>query len=222
MSEKITLTAADQHEFAAWRSKPENDAKGGIVMLHAVYGLTTHMGEVCDRFAADGICAIAPALYDRTGPGIVHPYTRDGVEAGRLSYGALKRDQILADIEACADALRATGPVAVGGFCTGGTWAWIAAAELELDAAVIFYGSQVPDHLGLTPACPTVLHYGDDDFVVPMEDVGKIRAAHPGLPLHVYPGGKHAFFNPEQDSYNAAAAELAYSRSLEFLGERFK
>ena len=37
-------------------------AKGGIVILHAVYGLTDHMGDVCDAFAAPGYAAIAPAL----------------------------------------------------------------------------------------------------------------------------------------------------------------
>ncbi len=221
MREKITLAAADGHRLDAWRGAPEGGGKGGIVLVHAVFGLTGHIGDVCEKFAADGITAIAPALYDRIGPGIVHPYTRDGVAAGRLSYAALERGRILADIKACADALRGHGPVAVCGFCTGGTWAWIAAAELDFDAAVIFYGSQVPDHLDLTPACPTILHYGDDDLVVPGEDIARIKAAHPDLALHVYPGARHAFFNPEQEAYDRAAAALAYRRSLDFLRPRF-
>ncbi len=221
MREKITLAAADGHRLDAWHSTPESCGKGGIVILHAIFGLTSHMGDVCEKFTADGIHAIAPALYDRIGPGIVHPYTRDGAGAGRLSYASLKRGQILADIKACADTLRPHGPVAVCGFCTGGTWAWVAAARLDFDAAVIFYGSQVTDHLGLTPECPTILHYGDDDPVVPVEDIARIRTAHPGLKMHIYPGGRHAFFNPEQESYDQAAATLTWERSLEFLGGTF-
>ena len=222
MSQRITISSTDDHRIDAWRSDPDT-AKGGIVILHAVYGLTNHMGDVCDQFAAEGCAAIAPALYDRIGPGIVHPYTADGVAAGRGSYGALSAEQILADVAAAADALRDTvgntGPVAVSGFCTGGTWAWIAAAELDFDAAVIFYGSQVPAHLDRTPRCPTILHYGDRDRIVPIAEVGKIRAAHPALTHHIYPGGRHAFFNPAQESFDAGAADLALRRSIDFLAQ---
>jgi carboxymethylenebutenolidase len=217
MSQRITLTSNDDHSIGAWRSDPKAAAKGGIVMLHAVYGLTDHMGDVCDAFGAQGYAAIAPALYDRIGPGIVHPYTAEGVAAGRGSYGALSKEQILADVGAAGAALRDAGPVAVSGFCTGGTWAWIAAAELDFDAAVIFYGSQVPAHLHRTPKCPTILHYGDNDRIVPMADVEKIRAAHPALTHHVYPGGQHAFFNPAQDAFDAGIADLAFRRSIDFL-----
>ena len=222
MAEKTTLTAADGHAFEAWRADPADSAgaaRGGIVILHAVYGLTGHIGDVCRMFADGGYAAIAPALYDRTGKDIVHPYSAEGVQAGRASYGKLSEDDILADVAACVAALRPAGRVAVSGFCTGGTWAWISAAALDVDAAVIFYGSQVPDHLQRAPQCPTILHYGDKDRIVPMPDVERIRAAHPDLPLHVYPGGQHAFFNPEQASYDEPAAETALGRSLAFLGQ---
>ena len=217
MTENITLTAEDGHSFKARRADPAGAAKGGIVIVHAVYGLTSHIGDVCAMFAADGYAAIAPALYDRIGTGMVHPYDAGGVEAGRATYGKLTEAGILADIAACVAALRPAGRVAVSGFCTGGTWAWIAASALALDAAVIFYGSQVPAHLARTPQCPTELHYGDSDRIVPMAEVENIRAAHPDLPLHVYPGAEHAYFNPEQKSYHEAAAGTTRRRAVEFL-----
>ena len=51
MSQKITLTAADNHDLDAWRSAPDarvkgGKAKGGIVLLHAIYGLTTHISPL--------------------------------------------------------------------------------------------------------------------------------------------------------------------------------
>ncbi|MHA1107807.1 MAG: dienelactone hydrolase family protein [Alphaproteobacteria bacterium] len=220
MSEKISLSA-DGHRFDAWRADPVGPAKGGIVLLHAIYGLTSHMRDVCAMFADGGCSAIAPALYDRIGPDIVHSYDQTGAAAGRASYGQLAEDGILADVSACIAALRPSGRVAVSGFCTGGTWAWRSAAALEVDAAVIFYGSHVAQNLERTPRCPTVLHYGDSDLIVPMQDVDKIRAAHPNLPLHIYPGGGHAFFNPEQANYDAEAARGALEKSLEFLAENF-
>jgi carboxymethylenebutenolidase len=217
MSRKITLDAADGHRLTAWRSDPAGSAKGGVVVLHAVYGLTAHMGAVCDRWAEAGYAAIAPALFDRVGTDLVHPYTRDGVEAGRKCFAALGEQQILADIAACAAALRSTGPVAISGFCTGGTWAWVAAAKQDFAAQVNFYGSHVPSKLALAPRCPTAMHYGDADHAVKPADVERIRAAYPAVTIHVYRGGKHAFFNPEQESYDPSIASLAWQRSVAFL-----
>jgi len=222
MSQKITLAAADGHTFSAWRSDPAQAGRGGIVLLHAVYGLSNHMGDVCDQFASRGYAAIAPALFDRIGRNIVHPFTAEGAAAGNLSYKSLSRAQILADVSACEAALRRRGGVAICGFCTGGTWAWVGAAELAFDAQVNFYGSHVPAHLAFAPRCPTVMHYGDSDQFVPMDDIDRIRAAHPEVLIHVYPGGKHAFFNPEQQSYDAAHAELALERSIAFLDRHLR
>jgi carboxymethylenebutenolidase len=185
--------------------------------LHAIYGLTSHMGDVCDKWAAAGFAAIAPALYDRLGrPSPVHSYETGG-EAGRQSYAALTEDQILSDIAGCAAALEAAGPRIVSGFCTGGTYAWVAAAKMPFDAQVNFYGSHVAGKLDLKPRCPTVMHYGDDDFVVPLPDVERIRDANPDVRVHIYPRGKHAFFNPEQVHHDATIAATAWANSLAFL-----
>lgn len=221
MSRKIEIGAADGHRFTAWRSDPSGAAKGGIVVLHAVYGLTPHMGEVCDRWAGAGYAAIAPALFDRVGRDLVHPYSAVGGQAGRKCFASVSEAQILADIAACRAALRGAGKVAVSGFCTGGSWAWTAATKLDFDAQVNFYGSHVPARLEQTPRCPTIMHYGDNDHVVPVAQIERIRTAHPEVTIHVYPGAGHAFFNPEQANYDAQAAALAWQRSTAFLEARF-
>lgn len=225
MSERITLTAADGHILDASRADPAQDtadetAKGGIVVLHAIYGLTTHMGDVCDAYARDGYAAIAPALYDRLGKNTVHGYDPDGAAAGMASYAALTREQIMADVAACAAALR-PGKVAISGFCTGGTWAWVASAALDFDAQVNYYGSHVPARLDYTPQCPTIMHYGDSDHIVPVADIDKIRAARPEVTIHLHPGGKHAFLNPEQASHNAEITARAWQTSIAFLDGQF-
>jgi len=151
----------------------------------------------------------------------VHGYDPAGADAGRKSYAALTKSQILADVAACAEALSPAGPVAISGFCTGGTWAWIAAAELDFDAQVNYYGSHVASRLDHAPRCPTVAHYGDSDHIVPVSDIDKIRAAYPQVAIHVHPGGKHAFLNPEQASHDPDIAAKAWRASIAFLDERF-
>lgn len=224
MADRITVTAADGHRLDAWKASPAGAAKGGIVFLHAIYGLTSHMGDVCDGFARDGYAAIAPALYDRTEKDRVFGYDPDGMAEGRAFRENLREDTVLTDVAACAVELyRDAGRVAISGFCTGGSWAWIAAATLDFDAAVIFYGSDVYEYIDRTPRCPTVLHYGDSDHVVPVDRVAEIRDAHPECTVHVYPGAGHAFYNPEQTSYyDADAAALAHERSVAFLDDTFR
>ena len=65
------------------------------------------------------------------------------------------------------------------------------------------------------------MHYGDSDAIVPLPDVMRIQAANPDVTVCIYPGGKHAFFNPAQANYDAAAAALALERSIAFLDARF-
>ena len=218
-AETILLTAKDGHKFEAWRADPSGKAKGGIVLLHAVFGRTPHMGDVCTQWADAGYAAIAPALFDRLATGTVHPYSREGVEAGTQSYAQLRAQDVLADIDACATALRGCGPVVISGFCTGSSWAWRAAAELVFDAQVNFYASHahLADWIKFAPRCPTIMHFGDLDPIVPPPEVARIAAAHPNVMIKTYPGALHAFMNPEQQSYNAAAAERAFAESLAFL-----
>ncbi len=211
-----TLQAADGHRLSAWFAEPDGVAKGGVVVLHAVYGATTHMGDVCARWASAGYRAVAPALFDRLGEELIFPYTQpaEGVER----YAALTEAQIFADIEAAAQAANPLGPAVISGFCSGGSWAWRAASStMEFAAQVNFYGSHIPDFIHLAPRCPTLLHYGDSDFVVPLADAQKIAERHPQIEMHIYPGAKHAFVNSQQESYDANAAELAWDRSVAFL-----
>ena len=133
MADRVSITAADGHRFDAWRADPSGDAKGGIIFLQAIYGLTTHLGDVCDWFARDGYAAIAPALYDRAEPNRVFGYDQEGMLGGMAFRENLAEETVLLDVSACANALRETaGKVAISGFCTGGTWAWICADALDL------------------------------------------------------------------------------------------
>lgn len=222
MSNRVSVTAADGHSFEAWRADPPGPPKGGVIFLQAIYGLTSHLGDVCDQFAADGFAAMAPALYDRTEPNTVFLYDHDGMLGGMAFRENLAEATVLADVTACADALRPTADkIAISGFCTGGTWAFISASELDLDAAVIFYGTDVHDHLDRTLNCPTLMHYGDVDHILPIETIRKIEATYPEAEFHVYPGAGHAFYNPEQANHHADAASLAHDRSVAFLNRQF-
>ncbi|HEY8579710.1 MAG TPA: dienelactone hydrolase family protein [Beijerinckiaceae bacterium] len=213
---RIRVRAADGHMFEAWRCDPLGAPRAGVIVLHAVYGLTDHMRDVCAGWAAAGYAAVAPALYDRIGPARTHAYDRAGADAGIADYASLAGADILRDVEACRAAL-GDAPCVISGFCTGGSWAWRAAAAAPFAAQVNYYGSHLPQLLDLAPGCPTLVHYGDRDPVVPLDAVRRVRAARPEIELLVHEGAGHAFFNPDQPTYDAGAAQRAHAASLAFL-----
>ncbi len=216
-AQKVTLTAADGHKLMAWKAEPVGKPKGGIVVLHAVYGPTTHMGDVCARWAEAGYAAIAPSLYDRVSPNentVAYDKLQDGVK----KMNALTEAMIFADVEAAAKAAGPADKVAISGFCFGGTWSWRAGAARKWAAQVNFYGSNVFDFNDLTPQAPTIFHVGDMDNQITMPKIDAIRAKHADMDLHIYSGAVHAFENPDQTaSYKKDAAELAWQRSIAFM-----
>jgi carboxymethylenebutenolidase len=214
----IRLEAKDGHELDAYIAEPKGKPRGGIVVVQEIFGVTDHIKRVADRYAGEGYRAIAPAMFDRIERGITLPYT--GIEQGRAYMQQLKWPNTLADVEAAADAVRDAGAVALVGYCWGGTVAHVAASELELDAAISYYGGGVARMLDKTPRCPIVYHFGDQDHAIPMADVEKIVGAYPNATVHVYKGAGHGFNCDERASYSAADARVAFNRSIEFLREQ--
>ena len=108
----------------------------------------------------------------------------------------------------------------VVGFCYGGGAAWLAANELDIDAAVAYDGGQIRQFVGRSPRCPTMLHFGGTDHMIPAEDIDVIRAAHPDVPVFVYEQAGHGFNCDVREAYDPAAALLAQRRTNDFLATR--
>jgi len=214
----IRLKASDGHELDAYLAEPKDNPRGGVVIVQEIFGVTDHVKRVADQYAAEGYRAIAPAMFDRIKRGITLPYT--DVEQGRAYMQQLKWPNTVVDVEAAVDAVRDAGAAAVVGFCWGGTVAHVAASELDLDAAISYYGGGVARMLDKTPQCPIVYHFGDQDHAIPMADVQRIVSAYPDADVHVYKGAGHGFNCDERSSYSAADARVAFERSIEFLKQR--
>ena len=218
MGKMIRLKASDGHELDAYLAEPKDNPRGGVVIVQEIFGVTNHIKRGADRYAAEGYRAIAPAMFDRIERGITLPYT--DVEQGRAYMQQLKWPNTLADVGAAADAVRDAGSAAVVGYCWGGTVAHVAASELDLDAAVSYYGGGVARMLDKRPQCPIVYHFGDQDHAIPMADIEKIKNTYPNAEVYVYAGAGHGFNCDERASYSAGDAHVAFDRSLDFLEEQ--
>ena len=69
MGSMRTLKASDGHELGAYEAIPEGTQRGSLVVLQEIFGVNSHVQEVCNRFAAEGYLSIAPAVFDRVRAG---------------------------------------------------------------------------------------------------------------------------------------------------------
>lgn len=219
MGEKIKLAASDGHELDAYLAKPSGAPRGRLVVIQEIFGVNIHIRDVCDGFADDGYVALAPALFDRVEPGIELEYNPDGVARGRGLRGEIAWPDVILDVEAARAHLAEKGPVGIVGYCWGGTVSWVAALELDLACAVGYYGGHIIEFNDRNPKCPTLLHFGEIDSGIPLSDVEKIHAAHPDVPIHVYPGADHGFNCDRRGSFHPEAAALARTRTMEFFAK---
>lgn len=216
MADMLTLTADDGHKLAAYLAQPDGRPKGGLVVIQEIFGVNGHIRSVADDFAAQGYLAIAPALFDRVMPGIELGYSEDDVTKGREVRGQVKNDDALLDIAVASEAVKSAGRIAAVGYCWGGTLAWLTATRLSgFSAVASYYGGGIGGFAAEHPHCPVILHFGEKDHAIPMSEVDAVRAAHPELPVHVYPAG-HGFNCDQRGSYEPKSAEIARERSLDF------
>jgi carboxymethylenebutenolidase len=215
MGEFTTIMARDGHEFQAWLAAPAGRPRGALVVVQEIFGVNGHIRAVTDGFAAAGYTAIAPALFDRVRRGIELDYSPADQQQGVGYRKQIANEVALKDIAAAAAVVKHSGRTGVVGYCWGGTLAYLAACELPLAAAAVYYG-RVGDYLERKPRCPVIYHYGSADHGIPLSDVERIRAAQPAAPVYVYEGAGHGFNCDRRDSYDASAAALARTRTLDF------
>lgn len=82
MGRRIDLTAADGHKLSAYKAMPAGPLRGAIVVIQEIFRVNDHIRKVADSYAADGYVAIAPALFDRFGPGIKIGYSMAEIQEG--------------------------------------------------------------------------------------------------------------------------------------------
>ena len=245
MGAQVTLEVPGIGGVGGWLARPGGPPRGGLVVIQEIFGVNAHMREVTDRYAREGLLALAPALFDPVEPDAELEYDEAGFARGRELAAALGFDRAVAIVEAAAIRLRALlaepppgratssaavevsddtaangSRIAAVGFCWGGSVACLANTRLGLPA-VSYYGARTLPFLDEPLRAPMLFHFGTCDASIPEADIEAHRRAHPDAEFHVYDAG-HGF-NRDVDPrhYDAAAAQLAHARSLDFLQRAF-
>ena len=189
-----------------------------VLVVHENRGLNPYIEDVTRRVAKAGFLALAP-----DGLTSVGGYPGDD-EKGRELQASVDPAKLMNDFFAGVEWLLAhegsTGKVGVTGFCYGGGVAnACAVAYPELSGAVPFYGRQPAVADVPKIKCPLMLHYAELDERINAgwpEYEAALKAAEVRYEAFIYPGVNHGFHNDTTPRYDAAAAELAWGRTLEF------
>ena len=221
MGHKLILRASDDHQLGAYRADAITP-RGRIVVIQEIFGVNHHIRAGCDQLAQAGYTALAPQIFDRFMRDFESGYSEAEIARAMEYIPKLDWAKVMLDTTAAVDLLKREGPVAIIGFCLGGTVAFIAATKLDgLTAAVCYYGGMIAQHADNKPHCPTQMHFGELDTHIPMSDVAMIRTRRPDCEIYVYPGAGHGFHCDERGSFEPNSARIAWERSLAFLARGF-
>jgi carboxymethylenebutenolidase len=206
LGKQFSLVSSDSFKLGAYRADPTGPAKGGIVLIQEIFGVNHHIRAVCDRLAGEGYAALAPAVFDRQQPDFECGYTPDEIANARKFVANPDWGAMLRDVQAAIDELKKGGPVAIMGFCMGGT-----------------ISGQIAKNADEKPKIPVQMHFGEKDASIPMTDVELIKSKRGGdCEIYVYPDAQHGFHCDERGSYQKAAADVAWQRSMAFLAKNVK
>jgi len=198
----------------------KGDRLPAVIVIHENRGLNAHIEDVTRRAAKAGFLALAPDCLSASGG------TPADEDQARERIGALDRQAVIEDLKRArrwlASHKHANGHVGAVGFCWGGGMVnQLAVADPELRAGVVFYGmSPAPEQVASIKA-KLLLHYaGLDERInagLPAYEAA-LEQAGVSYTLHMYDGVQHAFHNDANAArYDAAAAALAWKRTIDFL-----
>jgi len=197
-------------------AKPKTTLIGGILVLHAWWGLNDFFKDFCKRLVKEGYTVLAPDLYNGA-------IARTIPEAEKLRT-KLKREptskQILQALKQLQTEVNEK-PVGLIGFSLGAYWGlWLLEEGPGVfSATVLFYGTRGGEYAKTKSAF--LGHFAEMDEYV--SDSGRkklektLKVEGREVQFHVYPDTHHWFFENDRPEYNAQAAQLAWQRTIDFL-----
>ena len=218
-------------KVAAYLARPVKAGKyPGVIVVHQNLGLEDHIRDVARRLAKEGYVVLAPDYLSRLGGTRLVTPKGTGISNIRemVPWPVIAEDtlsgfnylKVLPDVRADKQGLI--------GFCWGGEVSFAAATQIPtLDAVVVYYGvSPNPLDLVKNIRAPVMAHYGEKDAGITkgVPDTTAVMKKYKKVyDYKIYSGAGHAFNDDtSKDRYNAAAANEAWGRTLDFLKKHLK
>jgi carboxymethylenebutenolidase len=239
--EWVDIKMADGTALKSWVVYPEKATKTGVVLvIHDIFGMRDLARALGDQLAQDGYIAIVPDFLSGKGP---NGGGSDSLGAGiNQAIMGLAPGDVVARLNAAMEYGRklpaSNGRTGVVGFCWGGSQSFAyAAAQPNLDAAVVFYGQApgtetndatadtVAARLSALKAPVLGMYAGNDmriDSTIPVTDAA-MKKLGKAYETRVFEGAGHGFvFAQDRSAANLKATQDAWPLVLAFYGKYLK
>ena len=193
-----------------------------VVIFHENRGLNPYVEDVARRAAVAGFLALAP---DGLSPVGGYPGNDDD---GRTMQRNLDPDELSQDMVNSARYVQghelSTGRLGATGFCWGGGMTNRLAVALgeDLSAGVPFYGAAPATEDVASIRAAMMIQYAETDERINAmwpDFEAAMQANGVDYRMHMYEGTNHGFHNNSTPRYNGEAADLAWSRTIDFWTE---
>jgi carboxymethylenebutenolidase len=206
----IETVDVDDRDLQMYVTEPESGDHPGVLLVHAWWGLNECFRALCDRLARESFLVVAPDLYDGD--------VASTIEEAEALSSALDQTEATTDVSAAFDFLRdhenVAGGLGVTGVSMGVGYAlWVVRNRANaVDATVLFYGNGGGEYADTSTAF--LGHFAEHDVEALRE---RLQAGDGAVTFHTYPNTEHWFFESDRPEYDEEAAQLAWSRTVEFL-----
>ncbi len=220
------IATNDGQTFGAYVSTPDQPNGNAIVLLQEIFGVTSTIRRVADRYAQDGYEVYAPDLFWRMEAGIELSHSREDIQRAMSLMKQFDENCGLSDIAETVAHIRELpdfqGKVAVAGLCMGGRLSYLASARLNIDAAVGYYGVGIEHDLDEAEKlqCPIILHFGKEDEYIPLpaqEAIATKMADNDLATVYLYEAAGHGFYTRGDPT----TIKTAHERTEKFLQQAF-
>ncbi len=200
----------------------------GLVIIQEIFGISPFLKEMANRYAAHGFAVLVPDLFWRQ----ADPLTElpDQSEAATQKafdlYKTFDTEKALDDIAASLRWLRenehTSGKTGVVGYCLGGLLAFMSGCQLDIDAAIGYYGVGIEKNLQNANMIrkPIMLHFAEKDGFVPTKTIKELEEKFSNnnlVSIHNYAGCDHGFARTGGVNYDRGASEISDTRTLALL-----
>lgn len=183
-----------------------------ILVIHEIYGINQHMQSFCELLSNQSFDVICPNLLEREIP---FDYSQEEVAYRHFmknigfAYATHNIKEILSDVKDTYD------NIYIIGFSVGATVAWLCSQEEYVDGIVGYYGSRIRNYVELTPQCPTMLFFPQEEHSFNVDEFTSTLDKK-NVEIHKF-NGKHGFSDPYSPQYNGKSAQKAYIKLVDFL-----
>ena len=196
----------------------------GVLVIHENRGLNPHTEDIARRLALDNFIAFAPDALTPLGG---YPGDEDKARElfPKLDQAKTREDFVMA-AKVLKDRPDCSGKYGAVGFCYGGGMVHILSTRLpDLGAGVPFYGNHPAVEEAAKVKSPLLIHFAAVDERINAAWPGyetALKAAGVRYTAHQYPGTQHGFNNDTTPRFDAAAAKLAWDRTLAFFNQHLR